>query len=168
MRRSRAGRLWHHIATDHRAVRRRFPAAALASLEAAIGAGEKRHRGQLCVAIEPSLPPLRVLRHITPWERALEVFGQLRVWDTEENSGVLLYLLLADRDVEIVADRGIHRKVGDARWRDICSELESELRAGRFGEGVARAVTRISDVLAEHFPRTQAGEDELPNRPVLL
>jgi uncharacterized membrane protein len=160
--------LWQHVATDHAAVRRTFPPAAKARIETAITAGEHTHRGQVCVAIEASLPPRRVLRHLAPRERALEVFGLLRVWDTEENAGVLLYLLLADRDVEIVADRGIHRRAGDALWQSICSDLEGAFRAGRCAEGVVRAVEQISAVLARHFPREQAGANELPDRPAVL
>jgi uncharacterized membrane protein len=163
-------RVVRHIATDQRSVRRVFPESALAAIEAAIAAGEQRHRGQVCIAIEPALPPVRVLRHVTPRERALEVFGLLRVWDTEENAGVLLYLLLADRDVEIVADRGIHRKVGDEAWQTLCTALEAEFRAGRYADGVVHAVTRIADILATHFPRggDTAVADELPNRPAIL
>ena len=163
-------RVVRHITTDHRAVRRAFPDSSLAAIEAAIASGERRHRGQVCIAIEPSLPPVRVLRHVTPRERALEVFGLLRVWDTEENAGVLLYLLLADRDVEIVADRGIHRKVGDEAWQALCTALEAEFRAGRYADGVVHTVTRIADILATHFPRAGATAlaDELPNRPAIL
>jgi uncharacterized membrane protein len=160
--------MWRHVVTDHGSVRRRFPAASLDAIERAIAAGEARHRGQLCVAIEAALPPTRVLAGLSPRERALEVFGLLRVWDTEENCGVLLYLLLADRDVEIVADRAIHRAVGDAVWQTVCRELEAQFRAARFTDGVVEAVTRISGVLAQHFPREHAGRNELPDRPAVL
>jgi len=167
----RSGRLWRHVATDHRSVRRVFPETAMAAIERAIAAGEARHRGQVCVAIEAALPPARVLRRVTPRERALEVFGLLRVWDTEENAGVLLYLLLADRDVEIVADRGIHRLVGDAEWEAVCRALEEDFRVGRHADGVVRAVERVSSLLATHFPATAEGArygNELPDRPAIL
>ncbi|HSV17713.1 MAG TPA: TPM domain-containing protein [Casimicrobiaceae bacterium] len=165
---SRPGRLLRHIAGDHRSVRRAFPDRALAAIQAAIAAGERRHRGQVCVAIEGSLPPVRVLRRVTPRERALEVFGLLRVWDTEENAGVLLYVLLADRDVEIVADRGIHRRVGDAEWEAVCRALEANFRSGDQADGMVRAVGRISDLLAEHFPGDGSQTNELPDRPAVL
>ena len=168
MPRTHAMRLLDHVATDHRSVRRVFDDAAMKAIENAIAAGERTHRGQVCVAIEAALPPARVLRRLTPRERAMEVFALLRVWDTEENSGVLLYLLLADRAVEIVADRGIHRKVGDARWQAICSALQADFRSGRYAQGVVSAVERMSAVLAEHFPREGAGENELPDRPAVL
>jgi uncharacterized membrane protein len=96
------------------------------------------------------------------------VFGLLRVWDTEENAGVLLYVLLADRDVEIVADRGIHRRVGEAEWEAICRALEADFRSGRQGDGMVRAVARVSDLLAAHFPGDGAQTNELPDRPAVL
>src|SRR6516164_3158267 len=110
------GRFCRHLATDHGSVRRAFPDAALSRIEALIGEGEVRHRGQVRFAVEPALPLARVLSRVTPRERALEIFGLLRIWDTEENCGVLVYLLLADHAVEIIADRGIDRAVGSAKW----------------------------------------------------
>ena len=165
---SHAGRVWRHAVTDHRAVRRAFPPASLAAIERAIAEGERLHRGQLCVAIEAALPPGRVLRRVTPRERALEVFGLLRVWDTEENAGVLLYLLLADQDVEIVADRGIDRLAPEGTWAEVCRVLETRFRAGQYGDGVVEAIRRISAVLAEQFPRTGETPNELSNRPAIL
>jgi uncharacterized membrane protein len=149
-------------------VKRTFPRASLTRIEQAIAAGERLHRGQVCVAIEGALPPLRVVRRLRPRERALEVFGLLRVWDTEENAGVLIYLLLADRDVEIVADRGIDRAVEPAQWQAICTRMETAFRHGRFADGVTAGITDISAVLARHFPRTGAGTNEIPDRPILL
>jgi uncharacterized membrane protein len=110
-----------------------------------------------------------VLQAVTPRERALEVFGLLRVWDTEDNAGVLVYLLLADRDVEIVADRGVHRRVGSGEWEAVCRGMEAEFRAGRFAEGAGAGIARINALLEAHFPR-QAGDaaGELPDRPVIL
>ena len=161
-------RLWRHVATDHLAVRRAFPRTALERIETAIADGERAHRAQLCVAVEAALPPTRVWKRLTPRERALEVFGLLRVWDTEENSGVLVYLLLADRDVEIVADRGIHRAVGEAAWQTICARMEQAFAAGNYADGVIAGVTEISRLLALHFPREGAGPNELSDRPVVL
>ncbi len=161
-------RLWRHLVTDRGSVRRAFPESSLAAIEAAIAAGERRHCGQLCVAIEAALPPGRVWRNAAPRDRALEVFGLLRVWDTEQNAGVLLYVLMADRGVEIVADRGIHRLVGDAHWEALCRTIEAEARAGRPADGVLQAVGAISDTLATHFPRTGEVVNEIPDRPALL
>jgi uncharacterized membrane protein len=162
-------RFFRHLATDHGSVRRAFPEAALSRIEALIGEGEKRHCGQVRFAVEPALPLARVLSGVTPRERAIEVFGLLRIWDTEENSGVLIYLLLADRDVEIVADRGIHRRVGDKAWSAVCRKMEAAFRGGRFAAGVEAGLAEINALLAEHFPRDDGRPaNELPDRPVVL
>jgi uncharacterized membrane protein len=163
-----AHRFLRHVVTDHLSVRRAFPPQALAQIEHAIAAGERTHRGQVCFAVEGALPPLRVLRKLTPRERALEVFGLLRVWDTEENAGVLIYLLLADRDVEIVADRGIDRVVDASQWQAICARMESAFGQSRFAEGAAAGIGEISALLARHFPRAAASANELPDKPVIL
>ena len=165
---ARTHRLLRHVVTDHLSVRRVFPPAALAQIEQAIATGEKTHRGQVCFAVEGALPPLRVLRKLTPRERALEVFGLLRVWDTEENAGVLVYLLLADRDVEIVADRGISEKVQHAEWEKICRVMEAEFRAKNFEGGVLKGITAVTRLLAKHFPPGHSHGNELPDKPVVL
>ena len=157
-----------HLACDARSVRRVFDAAALARIEQAIATGERAHRGQVRFAIEPALPLSRVIAGVTPRERALEVFSLSRTWDTEENCGVLVYLLFADRDVEIVADRGIHARVGDAAWETICKAMEDAFRAGRFADGVESGIREINRLLIEHFPREQPGQNELPDKPILL
>ena len=162
-------RIFRHLVTDRVAARRAFPVASLARVEATIAEGEKQHRGQVRFAVEPALPLGRVLRHFPPRERALEVFGQLRVWDTAENCGVLVYLLLADRDVEIVADRGIHASVGNAAWAAICRKMEAAFRAGRYGEGVEAGIVEINALLARHYPREGRGaSNELSDQPLIL
>ena len=164
----RRHRLLRHVVTDHMSVKRTFPSTVLARIEQAIASGERTHRGQVRFAVEGALPPLRVLRELTPRERALEVFGLLRVWDTEENAGVLIYLLLADRDVEIVADRGIDRVVDSATWQTVCARMEAEFARGRFDAGAVAGIEGISRILAAHFPRTGAGVNELPDKPVVI
>lgn len=161
----RKGRFWRHIVTDHTDARRAVPPAELAQLERLISDGERRHRGQVCLAIEGSLPLARVWHKVSPAERALEIFGLMRVWDTEDNCGVLVYLLLADRDVEVVADRGIHRIVGEAAWQATCARMESAFREGRFAAGLEAGICEINALLERHFPRTEAGPNELPDRP---
>ena len=162
-------RFFRHLATDHGSARRAFAAPALSRIEAAIAEGERHHRGQVRVAIEASLPLARVLKGLSPRARALEAFSELSVWDTEENCGVLVYLLLADRDVEIVADRGIDAKVDDATWANICHDMETAFRERRFEEGIAAGIAKINTLLAAHFPRTgAAGENELPDRPLVF
>ena len=161
-------RLWRHLFTDRADVRRAFPPEELARIENAIAEGERGHAGQVCFAIEAALPLARVWQGLTPRERALEVFGSLRVWDTEHNDGVLIYLLLADRDVEVVADRGIHARVGGSGWETICHSMEAAFREGRYGEGAAQGVAAVNALLVEHSPRDGAGSNELPDQPVIL
>ena len=161
-------RLWHHFVTDHWSARRAFSPATLQRIEATIAAGERRHSGQVRFAVEPALPLLAVVRGETPRVRALEEFGRLRIWDTEDNCGVLVYLLLADRAVEIVADRGIHRRVGEAPWQAICRRMEVAFRERKFEEGAIAGVEAINALLEQHFPRAAAGPNELPDRPLVL
>jgi uncharacterized membrane protein len=162
-------RFFRHLATDHGSARRAFPAAALATIETAIADGERRHRGQVRFVCEASLPLPRVLQGLSPRDRALEVFGLLRIWDTEDNCGVLIYLSLADRDVEIVADRGIHRHVGDAAWEAVCRRMEAAFRERRFADGVVQGIGEVNALLARHFPQDRAAApNELPDRPLVL
>jgi uncharacterized membrane protein len=164
-----ARRLIRHLLVDHASARRLFARSALDAIEHAIADGEARHRGQVCVAIEASLPLARVLAKLGPRERALEVFGLARVWDTEENCGVLLYVLLADRAVEIVADRGIHAKVGDDAWNAICRTMERAFAERRFGDGLSAGVAAVNALLEQHFPSEgRPSANELANRPLLL
>ena len=158
-----------HLFLDHLALMRAFPQPVLAAIERAVAGQEKRHRGELRVAIEGGLPVQALVAGRTARERALEQFTRLRVWDTEDNAGVLIYLLLADRRVEIVADRGIHALVGDIAWETICGAMQQEFAAGRFEAGVLSGLASISDLLAQHFP-ANAGENpnDLPDAPLVL
>ena len=104
----------------------------------------------------------------SPPARALDVFAQLRIWDTEHNNGVLIYLLLADRDVEIVADRGIHAKVGGRQWEDICRMMETAFAQADYEGGVISGVQVVSRHLLQHFPASASGKNELPDEPVVL
>ena len=161
-------RLLRHLFTDHRAVKRAYPPAAMRAIEKAIGEEERRHDGELRFAVEASLPIGELIRGVKSRERALGWFGRLGVWDTEHNSGVLIYLLLADRRVEIVADRGIHSKVGTAAWEAICGEMQQEFARGQFERGAVVGVRAISDLLATHFPPSGERANELPDKPVVL
>ena len=161
-------RLLRHLFTDHRSVGRALPPEALKAIEKAIGEEEKRHAGQLRVAVEAALPLADIFRGVDSRQRAIGWFGRLRMWDTEHNAGVLIYLLLADRSVELVADRGIHSKVGTAAWEAICGEMQQEFARGQFERGVVIGVRAVSDLLAEHFPPTGEGRNELPDKPVVL
>jgi uncharacterized membrane protein len=161
-------RVVRHLFTDQWSVRRGVPRVAMHAIRDKIAEQEKRHGGELRFAVEASLPMLHLWRRQDARNRALELFSQLRVWDTEHNSGVLIYLLLADRRVEIVADRGIHDKVGDAAWETICAEMQRAFAAGRFEEGVQSGIAAISDLLARHYPAGEVRHNELPNEPVVL
>ena len=161
-------RLLRHLATSARLARRRYPAPALAAIEAAIAAAEERHEPEIRVAVEAALHPRAVIRGLTPRARAIEVFGELRVWDTEHNTGVLIYLLLADRDVEIVADRGVAAKVAPVEWEVICREMETHLRDGSYEAGALTGIRAVSDLLARHFPARGPRRGEQPDRPVVL
>src|SRR5262245_38072751 len=163
-----AKRFLRHLFTDHWAVRQAFPGRSMKAIERAIGEQERRHDGELRFAVEASLPFLDLVRGVSARSRAIELFSHARVWDTEQNCGVLIYLLLADRRVEIVADRGIHRQVNAAAWEAICGEMQRAFAARRFEDGVIVGVQAISDLLAAHYPPRDDKPDEQPNRPIIV
>ena len=149
-------------------LRRDFPAEELAKIESAIQASESKHSGEIRFAIESSLPLKALWRDELIQERAIEVFSLLRVWDTEDNNGVLIYLLLADKKVEIIADRNINKVVGCKEWRRICEQMETHSRAERFGEGVVTGIDEIGSLLEKHFPSNPNDKIELSNKPVIM
>src|SRR3954467_1371862 len=161
-------RITRHLLQHHWRAKRVFPQAVLARIEQAIKQSETTHSGQVRFVVEGALDGKPLFRNQSARERALDVFSQLRIWDTAHNNGVLIYLLLADRDVEIVADRGIDVKVGAAGWEKICKEMETDFRAGNFAGGVAKGVQAVSKQLAAHFPKHGGGENELPDAPVVI
>jgi hypothetical protein len=150
-------------------LRRRFPAALLDEITAAIAAGERTHQGEVRVAIESRLDPLAVLGGLDAATRAQQVFSQLRVWDTAHNSGVLLYVLLAEHRIEIVADRGIAARVAPTEWAALCGRMRDRYASGQWREGSLEGIEAIHALLLEHFPdNDKLNRDELPDRPVLL
>ena len=153
-------RILRHLFIGRPAVRRALPPAAMRSIETVIGEEERRHTGELRFAVEASLPLRELLAGVSSRDCAIDWFSRLRVWDTEGNSGVLIYLLLADRRIEIIADRGIHSKVGETAWETICGLMQQEFAQGEFERGVVLGLRAVSDLLAVHFP---AGEGENPN-----
>ena len=161
-------RLFRHLLLPPWLMRRVFSAAVMQRIEDAVKQSERGHRGELRVAVEAALHPVPLLRGQSPRRRAEEVFAQLGVWDTAENSGVLLYINWADRDIEIVADRGISARVTQAQWEAICRVIEQAFRAGRFEAGVMEGIRQITVLLAQHFPAAGDNPDELGNRPALL
>lgn len=160
-------RILRHLLTPDFRVRRVFSREALAAIEGAIGEAEACHSGQIRFVVEPALDLGPLLHDVSARERALELFSQLRVWDTEHNNGVLVYLLYADRDVEIIADRGIHARAGFAAWERICREMEALFGEGRFEEGAVRGIQAIGEQLAHHFPG-RGDANELSDSPVML
>lgn len=148
--------------------RRAFPRAIMHNIEKAIRDSEAHHFGEIRFVVEADLSLSELLRGITARDRAIELFSQLRVWDTEYNSGVLIYLLLADRDVEIIADRGIHNRVGNAAWESICQKMEHEFRQQRFEAGVINGIFKISDLLYQHFPAPRHNLNELSDKAIVL
>jgi uncharacterized membrane protein len=167
----KATRLLRHVFATDWQTRRRFSRATLDAIEAAVARAERLHAGEIRFAIETALPPLHVLGDVSAHARALEVFGQLRVWDTERNNGVLIYVQLADRHVEILADRGFGGRVGADEWAAVCRLMEQHYRAGRFESGSVAGVDAVGALIARHYPGGGpgvAGRNELPDRPALL
>ncbi|SDH90453.1 MULTISPECIES: TPM domain-containing protein [unclassified Nitrosomonas] len=162
-------RIIRHLFIGQIAVKRALPPASLARIEQAIKQSEMNHDGEILFAVEASLNLVSLLKRQSARERAIDIFSLLRVWDTHHNNGVLVYLLLADHDVEIVADRGIYAKVGHVEWERICHEMEAAFRKRQFEKGVLTAIGAIDDQLKKHFPAELKGrENELPDRPVVL
>jgi uncharacterized membrane protein len=161
-------RVLRHLFSLPGAVARALPAASLARIEKAIKQAETEHRGEIRFAVEAALESGALLSGQSPRDRSLEVFSLLRVWDTEENNGVLIYLLLADRAAEIVVDRGIHAKVDAADWQHICRRMESAFAKRQFEHGVVSGIEEVSRLLARHFPPRRGERNELPDKPVVL
>ncbi len=161
-------RIVRHLFADQWSVRRAFPASAMRAIRNAIDEQEGRHGGELRFAVEASLPLRSLWQGQNARSRAVELFGQLRIWDTEHNNGVLIYLMLADKSVEIIADRGVNGKVGNANWESICRDMQSAFSGGRFVDGAISGIVAISDLLAMHYPPTDGRTDELPNEPVVM
>jgi uncharacterized membrane protein len=161
-------RIARHLIAMPGAVRRAFPPAAMAAIEQAVARSETQHRGEVRFAVEAALDVSGLIAGQSARARAIEVFSQLGVWDTEDNNGVLIYLLLADRDVEIVADRGINAVVGAQDWEAICRAMEAALRRREFEPAVLGAIEAVTRLLARHFPPRAGDRNELANRPVTV
>ena len=162
-------RILRHRWLDDSDVRRALPEAALKRIEDRVAASEKRHTGEIRVCVEAGLPWSYLWRRLTARDRAVALFGKLRVWDTAANNGVLIYLLLAERAIEIVADRGLARQVTPAQWEALIAGMREAFRAGRFEDGLNAAVDAVDALLARHFPLAEgeANPNELPNRPIV-
>lgn len=161
-------RILRHLLTPAWRLRTAFPRRTLQAIESCIHRSEATHSGEIRFAVETALDPMPLWRGVSARERALEVFSGLRVWDTEHNNGVLIYVLLADHDVEILADRGVHARVGAQEWERICRVMEQAFRAGRFEAGAIDGINAIGAHLACHYPPDGIIGNELPNKPVVL
>jgi uncharacterized membrane protein len=163
------GRILRHLLTLPGALTRAFDADARRAIEEAVTASEETHRGEIRFAVESRLDLRSLMGGETPDQRALEVFGGLGVWDTEENSGVPIYILLADHHVAIVADRGYRDRVTREEWRAICERMEESFRAGEYRRGAVEGVLGVARHAAEHFPLEGGrGPNELPDAVVFL
>jgi uncharacterized membrane protein len=166
----RIGRMLRHATATHWRTRMLFPKASLDAIEQAIKRAEATHGGEIRFAIETALTPAHLWHDVAPRAHALEVFARLQVWDTEGNNGVLIYVQVADRGVEIVADRGLKDLVSPAEWQAVCRLMEEHFRAGRFQIGSIAGVEAVGKLLARHFPQASdaASRNELPDHPTLL
>jgi uncharacterized membrane protein len=160
-------RAFKHLITSKLTLRRAFPQSTMLTIENAVRDAESRHRGQIRVVVEAALDFPWAVRNYSARDRALELFSQLRIWDTEYNSGVLVYLLMADKDVEIIADRGINMLVTAQGWEQICREMEACFRLGKFEEGVVTGINKIAHHLASFYPHLPH-DNELPDKPLVL
>lgn len=161
-------RLWRHLTTTRAFGRRAFPKALLAEIQQTIAAGEQLHRAEVRVIIEPAMPLEDVLEAVHPRARARALFSDYRVWDTEENSGVLIYLNLADHQVEIVADRGVGRLVQPAQWQGICDTMTRELRRGAYRESTIAALSELNVLLQQKLPANGQRANQLSDKPIVL
>ncbi len=161
-------RFWRHALMNPITARRSFSPAVLDAIGSEVAQQEKRHRGEIQFIVEAELTTGQLWRDLGSRDRARELFALRGVWNTEENTGVLIYILLADHRVEIVADRGITARVPETEWREICHTMEGHFRAGRFQEGGIAGVRAVSEVLTRHFPARGDNPNELVDRPLLI
>jgi uncharacterized membrane protein len=165
-----SNRLWRlikHRLLDERDAQRALGADGLKRIEARVAASERHHSGEIRVCVESGLPLSYLWRGASARERAVAMFGKLRVWDTEHNNGVLIYLLLAERCIEIVADRGLNQHVNAPQWQQVMGPMRDAFKAGQFEAGLNQAITAVDALLLQHFAlaQAQANPNELPDAP---
>jgi uncharacterized membrane protein len=161
-------RFVRHISMTPWKARNAFPDAVMDAIQAEVAEQEKRHRGEVRFVVERELTTAQLWAGMTSRQRAIEVFSMLQVWNTEDNIGILIYVLLADHKVEIVADRGIQKRVAAEEWAAIVKRMEEQFRAGQFRDGAVAGVRAASELLARHFPGSPDDVNELPDRPLML
>jgi len=167
---SRLWRIVHHGCYSQRHVRRVLDDAAMKRLQALVSESETHHSGEIRIVVEAGLPTSYLWKRLSARDRAITLFGKLRVWDTEHNNGVLIYLLLAERRIEIIADRGLDRRVSIIEWHTLLGDMRAEFAAGRFEQGLAAAVAVVGGLLRQYFPLApgEANPNELPDTPLRL
>ena len=161
-------RIARHLVMTHWQVNRAFPHRTLLAIERAIKVSEAAHLGEIRFIVEGALDSTPLLNGQSARERAIDMFSQLRIWDTEHNNGVLIYLLLSDRDVEIIADRGIHAKAGSRGWEQICRSMEMAFRQSNFEGGAISGIQEVAQHLINHYPAVRSHRNELPDKPMIL
>jgi uncharacterized membrane protein len=161
-------RFLKHLFANSGNTKKHFNKDVLIRIQQAITQSENTHSGQIRFVVETSLSPIALYHQQSARERALEIFSLFRIWDTEENNGVLIYLLMADHDFEIIADRNIHLKAGQDYWVKVCKEMEVLLKKRQFSEGVLLGIERIHEVLRQHYPAEVITPNELPDQPIII
>jgi uncharacterized membrane protein len=164
----RLKRTLRHVRSSASAARRAFPPATLKAITEAITAGEQTHRGEVRLIVEKALPLGLVWDGVSDRQRAIALFAQHGIWDTEEHCGVLVYVNLADHKVEIVADRGIDRKIDAATWQQVCATLTAGYARGEFHDSTLAAIGQVNELLRQHFPANGSRPNELPDEPIML
>ncbi|MGH8217397.1 MAG: TPM domain-containing protein [Steroidobacteraceae bacterium] len=162
-----ARRIARHLLSSPWRARRAFPRSTLQAIELAVAESERSHDAELRFAVEGALHGTRLLRGQSPRERALELFSLLRMWDTEHRNAVLIYVLLADRSVEIVADRGAHARIDSAAWHQVCGEMQSAFARGDYRGGAVNGIHAVASHLGKHFP-SRSGANQLQDKPLVL
>lgn len=161
-------RALRHLLSTRNEAERAFPPATLAAVAEAITAGERTHRGEVRLIVEKALPLGAAWSGVSNRQRALALFADYGIWDTEDNCGVLIYVNLAEHKVDIVADRGIDRRIDGATWQAVCDTLTQGFKRGDFHGATLAAVERVNALLRQHFPDDGDRRNELPDRPLML
>jgi uncharacterized membrane protein len=164
----RCSRVLRHWRSSKADAQRAFPDSTLEAVAQAITAGEQTHRGEVRFIVEKALPTDEVWDGVTNRQRALALFADYGVWDTEDNCGVLIYVNLAEHKVDIVADRGIDRKIDAATWQAVCRTMTEGFKQGNYHDATLAAVEQVNTLLRTHFPANGARPNELPDSPIML
>lgn len=161
-------RIWSNLFSEWFQLSRWFTASKMRHIRDVIAEGELHHAGELCFAVEARYSFLAVLNGIQTRQRAEQVFSSLGVWNTADNSGVLVYLQIAEHRIEIVADRGIALKVPAAQWTNLCTEFADKMHEMTADQAVLDCLMKINALLIQHFPASADNPKELANEPIIL